>query len=75
MFHLSVYLRIPYARIRPRDVEFYQREALSIVILFFWSMAGLADIIITPDIVVKTIGKLSASIFYTETGRNKAAKI
>ena len=25
VFHLSVYLRIPHARITPRDVEFYLR--------------------------------------------------
>ena len=38
-------------------------------------MTGLADITITPEIVIKTIGKLSISVFSTETGRNKAAKI
>ena len=38
-------------------------------------MAGLADITITPEIAMKTIGKLSTSVFSTETGRNKADKI
>ena len=45
------------------------------MILFIWNMAGLAEIIITPEIVMKTIGKLSVSVFYTETWRKEAAKI
>ena len=43
--------------------------------LSVWSMAGLADIIVTPEIGMETIGYLSVSVFITETGRNKAAKI
>ena len=38
-------------------------------------MAGLADIIITTEIVMKTIVKLSTTVFSTESERNKAAKI
>ena len=38
-------------------------------------MAGLADIIITTEIVMKTIVKLSTTVFSTVSERNKAAKI
>ena len=75
MFRLSVYFRIPHACIRPLRRGILSAIISSIVILFFWSMAGLADIIITPEIVMKTIGKLSVTIFSTECVRNMAAKI
>ena len=58
-----------------RDVEIYLLQAFPLCYYFLESMAGLADIIITTEIVMKTIVKLSTTVFSTVSERNKAAKI
>ena len=49
--------------------------SISTVLLFSGVWQALADIIIPTEIVMKTIVKLSTTVFSTESERNKPAKI